>query len=79
MYSEKFAARSTVAPVSNTEPRVDLIFWNRRSEYAKNPDEFFEILFEFSDSDCDFRQVVLGQDFTALARVRDTRTNPSEY
>jgi len=39
------------------------ILWNHRWEYDKNPDEFFEVLFDLDRSGVDFRLIVAGENF----------------
>lgn len=39
------------------------ILWNHRWEYDKNPDEFFEVLFDLDRSGVDFRLLVAGESF----------------
>ena len=40
-----------------------VIIWNHRWEHDKNPDEFFQTLFELDRRKIDFQLVVLGQSF----------------
>lgn len=40
-----------------------VILWNHRWEYDKNPDEFFQALFEIQRRGWDFKLVVLGEKF----------------
>ena len=40
-----------------------VIVWNHRWEHDKNPEEFFEVLFDLADSGCDFRLMVLGESY----------------
>lgn len=37
--------------------------WNHRWEYDKNPDEFFEVLFDLDRLGVDFRLIIAGQSF----------------
>ena len=39
------------------------VLWNHRWEYDKNPDDFFETLFDLQRSGVDFRLIVAGQSF----------------
>ncbi|GLD91911.1 hypothetical protein PINS_up000444 [Pythium insidiosum] len=59
-----------VVPPPVSEPASDspaadrlTIVWNHRWEYDKNPDEFFQTLFELDDAGCKFNVVVLGESF----------------
>jgi len=45
------------------------IIWNHRWEYDKNPEYFFEILYELDKQDVDFRLLVLGQSFQCQSEV----------
>ena len=40
-----------------------VILWNHRWEYDKNPQEFFEVLFQLNYEGMEFRLVVLGESF----------------
>ena len=44
-------------------PRA-VILWNHRWEYDKNPDDFFQALFQLQERGVDFRLVVLGESFS---------------
>ncbi|NQX92586.1 MAG: DUF3524 domain-containing protein [Flavobacteriales bacterium] len=68
---EQIASKSAVMPLGLDLPTIDnslknkdfrnpTILWNHRWEYDKNPDEFFEALFELSE-DHEFDLVVLGK------------------
>ncbi len=39
------------------------VLWNHRWEYDKNPDEFFEVLFDLDRAGVDFRLIVAGENF----------------
>lgn len=41
-----------------------LILWNHRWEYDKNPDDFFEALYELDDNGCEFEVVIAGENFS---------------
>ncbi len=43
--------------------RAKLIIWNHRWEHDKNPEEFFETLYQLSDDGVEFRLCVLGEHF----------------
>lgn len=43
--------------------KVPVIVWNHRWEYDKNPELFFNALFELKGQGIDFRLIVLGQSF----------------
>ena len=46
-----------------TPPKPPIILWNHRWEYDKNPDDFFETLFDLQRGGFDFRLIVAGQSF----------------
>ncbi len=48
------------APPKGERP---LILWNHRWEYDKNPQEFFEVLFELADEGLDFEVAILGENY----------------
>ena len=51
-------------------PRAVLL-WNHRWEYDKNPEGFFDALFELQDRGVDFRLVVLGANFSRNPEIFD--------
>lgn len=51
-------------------PRAVLL-WNHRWEYDKNPEDFFDALFELQDRGVDFRLVVLGANFSRNPEIFD--------
>ncbi len=46
-----------------------VIVWNHRWEHDKDPDTFFQALYELSDAGVDFRLIVLGRSFARRPRV----------
>jgi len=46
-----------------------IIVWNHRWEYDKNPDLFFNTLYQLSDLGLNFRLVVLGESFPASPSI----------
>ena len=46
-----------------------LILWNHRWEHDKNPETFFEILFELAEEGVDFEVAVLGERFPRVPKV----------
>ena len=58
---ELFDLNRTLYPP--TPPKPPVILWNHRWEYDKNPDEFFESLFDLQRGGFDFRLIVAGQSF----------------
>lgn len=51
------------AALHDTPRRPQLIVWNHRWEYDKNPNDFFEVLFRLSAEGVAFELAVLGQRF----------------
>lgn len=62
--------RRPPAPEANSQP--PLIIWNQRWEYDKNPDDFFEALYEVAAQGVEFRLAVCGQQFGRRPPVFDT-------
>lgn len=48
-----------------------VVLWNHRWEYDKNPEEFFEALFEIQRRGWDFKLVVLGERFSNSPAIFD--------
>lgn len=48
-----------------------VIVWNHRWEHDKDPDTFFEALFQMADEGVDFRLIVLGQSFVRCPAIFD--------
>ena len=48
-----------------------LILWNHRWEYDKNPESFFECLYQLQQNDIDFDIAVLGESFNTNPNVFD--------
>jgi glycosyltransferase involved in cell wall biosynthesis len=44
-------------------PRVPLVLWNHRWEYDKNPEEFFQALYQLQDEGFAFEVAVLGESY----------------
>ena len=57
---DRLAIQSNPQPSSSTTP---LIVWNQRWEYDKNPELFFEILFQIADEGVPFRLALCGQEY----------------
>jgi len=79
---ERIRMKSTILPPgidfsaidSLTDPQLNsspVILWNHRWEHDKNPDFFFNTLFELDDEGIDFKLVVLGQSFENSPAVFD--------
>ena len=43
--------------------RPPLILWNHRWEYDKNPDEFFQVLFQLQEEGLSFQVAILGESY----------------
>jgi len=50
---------------------VPVILWNHRWEYDKNPDLFFNILFELNDNNFDFELIILGESYNDYPKIFD--------
>lgn len=53
------------------KPNRAVILWNHRWEYDKNPEEFFNMLFEIKDRGVDFKLIVLGEKNNKYPEVFD--------
>ena len=53
------------------EHKRAVILWNHRWEYDKNPEAFFNALFEISDRGIDFKLIVLGESYDKHPPVFD--------
>jgi glycosyltransferase involved in cell wall biosynthesis len=56
-----FDLKGALPPPTPSSPPT--VLWNHRWEYDKNPDDFFETLFDLQRSGINFRLVVAGQSF----------------
>lgn len=74
--AEQIAAKSRVLPLGlgndiftfprsedSPKPHPPTVLWNHRWEYDKNPDTFFEVLFDLDRAGLDFGLIVLGESF----------------
>ncbi len=52
--------------------KVPVVVWNHRWEHDKNPELFFETLFEFDRQGIEFNLIVMGQAFARRPAVFDT-------
>lgn len=50
-------------PSKFEKPNRAVVLWNHRWEYDKNPEQFFDSLFEIADKGVDFKLIVLGQSY----------------
>jgi len=57
-----FRLIDAAAVPEKTEKNIPVIVWNHRWEHDKNPETFFQVLFELA-GDYDFRLIILGQQF----------------
>ena len=48
-----------------------VIVWNHRWEHDKDPETFFEVLFELADAGADFRLIVVGEHFREHPAIFD--------
>jgi len=56
-------------PAEIQKPGRAVILWNHRWEYDKNPEDFFNALYELDAHGIDFRLVVLGENFSQKPEV----------
>lgn len=54
---------------SSTVPEPPVILWNHRWEYDKNPDDFFETLFDLHRGGIAFRLIVAGESFREIPPI----------
>lgn len=59
-------------PAVIEKPNRAVVLWNHRWEYDKNPERFFNALFELADHGIDFKLVVLGESYDKRPHVFDT-------
>ena len=55
--------------VRSSSTEIPVICWNHRWEHDKNPQEFFDTLFQLQDQGYDFRLIILGQSFMKKNKV----------
>ena len=58
---ENEVLKKNEAQVENNE--IPIIVWNHRWEFDKNPEDFFEVLFNLKDQEIPFRLVLLGESY----------------
>jgi glycosyltransferase involved in cell wall biosynthesis len=58
-------------PATVEKPLRAVILWNHRWEYDKNPEQFFNALFEINDRGIDFRLIVLGESYEKQPPIFD--------
>ncbi len=78
---ERIKGASRVMPLGLNDNLFDLpknrtagapvILWNHRWEYDKNPDEFFEVLFDLDRAGVDFRLIAAGEQFRTHPPIFD--------
>jgi glycosyltransferase involved in cell wall biosynthesis len=82
--AEIIAAKSTVLPLGlnlakfnehkplpTEKPQRCVVLWNHRWEYDKNPETFFNALFQIADKGIEFHLVVLGESYERYPSVFD--------
>jgi glycosyltransferase involved in cell wall biosynthesis len=76
------AAKSHVMPLgmelsyfdtysTNTLQKTPVILWNHRWEYDKNPEDFFNLLFQLKQENIDFQLIVVGESFKKYPKIFD--------
>lgn len=58
-------------PTENSKEAPAVILWNHRWEYDKNPEAFFNALFELKERDVAFSLVVLGESYSRTPSIFD--------
>lgn len=58
-------------PAKIEKPNRAVVLWNHRWEYDKNPERFFNTLFELAEHGIDFRLVVLGENYEKRPPIFD--------
>ena len=58
-------------PSKIEKPNRAVILWNHRWEYDKNPERFFNALFELQEHGIEFRLIVLGESYEKRPKVFD--------
>jgi len=77
-------AKSSVLPLGMDLKRLDalkpkeipnyeraVLLWNHRWEYDKNPEQFFQALFELQERGIEFKLIVLGEKFSKYPKIFD--------
>jgi glycosyltransferase involved in cell wall biosynthesis len=59
-------------PATIEKPMRAVILWNHRWEYDKNPEGFFNALFEIAGRGIDFKLIVLGESYEKRPAIFDT-------
>lgn len=57
------AELDTLKPTKSSPNQHPLILWNHRWEYDKNPEAFFQALYQLADQGLDFQLAVLGEKY----------------
>lgn len=80
-YIEKIKSSSSVLPIglhlnalinhSKPNNEIPIVLWNHRWEYDKNPELFFESLFELKSKNIKFKLVILGERYKHYPPVFD--------
>ncbi|MCK5147025.1 DUF3524 domain-containing protein [bacterium] len=63
------AAFDKIKPMANHNNKVPLILWNHRWEYDKNPESFFNTLFNLADNGLAFDLAILGENFSQKPKI----------
>ena len=53
------------------EKDIPVILWNHRWEYDKNPDDFFNVLYQLKEERIDFKLILLGEKYVKYPEVFD--------
>ena len=55
--------------------KIPIILWNHRWEYDKNPDLFFNTLFELDNNNIDFKLIVVGESYSEYPNIFNIAKN----
>ena len=61
----------TLRPETANSRNRATILWNHRWEYDKNPEQFFEALYQIQDRGWEFYLIVVGESFTKYPQIFD--------
>jgi glycosyltransferase involved in cell wall biosynthesis len=62
---------NTCKPETIETPMRAVVLWNHRWEYDKNPEQFFNALFQIADRGIDFKLIVLGESYEKRPAIFD--------
>lgn len=57
--------------IGKAKQKIPRILWNHRWEYDKNPEDFFQLLFELQDEGLDFEVIIVGETYKHYPKIFD--------